>query len=106
MAWSDTADEINRIGVGTFGESVTYSPADEDAEDYEIDVVFSREYIEERAGQKAGVSGYRTVAGVRVADLEATPRRGDQIVRGSASYNIIDYQPDDGGGAVLVLQES
>lgn len=92
--WTDS----NRLQLSTFGEPVIWSPFSGTA-DYDITVVAS-----ENSWTGELVNPNYIFLWVMLADVPGIARR-DIITRNSTVYNIIDVDPDGGGGIRLTLEK-
>jgi hypothetical protein len=104
MSWEEETGKVLSAAMSAFGKSVIYKPTGGGTQ-YSITGIFESKNVEVDAGQSSPVSMKRTTLAVKLDDLNASPTKGDQIVDGSATYNIIDSQEDGGGGSLLILQK-
>lgn len=94
-------DRLLGIAVPTFGECVEYRPKSGGA--YSVIAVFDNEAELVDPDTETLVSANNPRIGVRLRDLETTPRQGDKVVAGGKLYRVIDVQEDGQGGASLFL---
>jgi hypothetical protein len=89
---------LNNAQISTFGEPVIWSPFSGTA-DYDITVVAS-----ENSFTGEPVNPNYIFLWAMLADVPGIARR-DTITRNSTVYNIIDVDPDGGGGIRLTLEK-
>ncbi len=97
--WAAAVNSLNAAVVETFGREVLYLP--ESGGEVSLRAVFqpTREAEDSSPGVYA-------VLFVRLADLAASPVRGDEIETGGARYKVFDIEADAEGAAVLRLRKT
>lgn len=106
MAFSDLLANVDRVVLSSFGDPVTYFPADGDP--VELTGVFDAEYVRPELGQP-GVSTVSPAVFIRLSDLPGL----DPVVDTQAlvqinglNYRIWEAKPDGQGGIYLILHRT
>ena len=94
--WTSLLDQVNRGVINTLGREVQYVPAGSAAK--HIKAIF-----EATSAGESAVPGARAIAFVRLADLDAPPATGDQMVVDGLTYKLHKIEADGQGGARLGL---
>jgi len=103
MAFSDLASLVQGACKDTFGESVEYRPLSGDA--VSITAVFDRVWTEVDPASGVAIQTNEPTLGLDLSDLDAEPAEGDTVLINSADvYQVIEFQRDGQGWAVLRLQ--
>lgn len=96
--WSRLTNVANGVSQRFFGEPAIYRSADVDTN---ISALFEVAWVEVN-----GVSAQALTCQIRLADIPAKPKKGDQIVRGTTVYGVTPPQIDgDGSILTLILKE-
>jgi hypothetical protein len=96
--WQAAVKDLDATVLRTFGREVLYLP--EAGGQAPIRAVFqpAREAVDSSPGVYA-------VLFVRLADLPASPARGDEVEIGGVRYKVFDIEADAEGAAVLRLRK-
>jgi hypothetical protein len=97
--WKAAVSGLNAAVVGTFGREVVY--LSEAGGAATVRAVFQAVREPEDASP-----GVYAVLFVRLADLPATPVRGDEVEIDGARYKVFDLEADAEGAAVLRLRKA
>lgn len=102
MNWLELTDALLTQATSTFGERVVYWPASEPS--FEITAIFDATFQMLEPGGNAMIQSTQPRLGVKLSDFACPPAEGDRVeVRGTI-YDVVEYQPDGQGGAMLMLQ--
>lgn len=102
MGFQDLADGVLEACKGTFGETVSYTPAGGSAES--ITGIFNAKTQVVEDGLPVILD--QPNLGVVLADLSSAPRVGDTVVVRGVSYRVSNVENDGEGGSVLSLQKA
>lgn len=100
---------VNVAVADTFGQAVTYNPAD--GAPFSIVGIFDRHHeivLDEVAKSESIGKGHSTTAPVitvRLAQFATQPLQDDEVTIGSETFMVYDVQPDGRGMADLILRE-
>ncbi|TDB48230.1 head-tail joining protein [Photorhabdus khanii] len=90
-----------------FGDTVEYKPSG--GEPYFINGIFDRAYTQtvESLDDTSTINTTSPVLGVRDAEFQAPPRKGDRVFVGVVNtlFAVADVQPDSHGGTKLILNK-
>jgi hypothetical protein len=103
MSWPILAKQMLSVGIGTFGQSVIYTPLA--GSPVTIQGVFDVPHSEIQLGHISPVSSVSPKLGIRLDDLSLKPKKGDTVTVGSVVYRVIDSEEDGQGGSTLKLQK-
>lgn len=109
MDWSTLTDLTMKACRDTFNEgTATYRPlkSQPGQPDYTITPIVDEAHFSALTEHQVPVSTVEPMIGVRNADMQATPRKGDQVVlpkRGT--YEVVEVQPDGQAGTTLKLRK-
>jgi hypothetical protein len=98
-SWESAVSDLNAAVVDTFGREVLYLP--ESGGQVTVRAVFQPAREAEDASP-----GVYAVLFVRLADLPATPVRGDEVEIEAVRYKVFDIEADAEGAAVLRLRKT
>ena len=96
--WHEAVKDLDAAVVQTFGREVLYLPEAGGAAT--VRAVFQPARETEDASP-----GVYAVLFVRLADLPASPTRGDEVEIGGVRYKVFDIEADPQGAAVLKLRK-
>ncbi len=104
MAWSDATSAVLLQVLGTFGQTVVYTPAS--GTPVTITGVFDKEATAiDLGGGMPAVSSVSPVLLIKLSDLVAKPAKGDRVTVAGTNYRMIDSEEDGQGGSKLRLQK-
>lgn len=104
MSWAAHTDRVISQCVKTFATSVIYIP--KVGPQKTINAVFDKDYAEVEILDGPPVQSTGPRIGIRVADLDAQPTRGDKCTISGVTYRVDEYRPDGQGGATLILDKA
>lgn len=97
------SDAVLKATTQALGVEVVYTPVIGSAQT--IQAVWDRDYVQVDPNTGAAVTSTQPRIGVRLADLDVTPKKGDTVVVAGSSLKVIDVQVDGQGGATLYLHK-
>ena len=95
---ADSFDALNRSSLRAFGAPVTYQQGTDSP--FQVTGILQKDSDEER--HQDGV--YARVF-VRLADFQARPEHGDEVVIGGLNYTVYEVAVDPTGAASLRLRQ-
>jgi hypothetical protein len=98
MAFADSVGRMDGACLRAFGREVTYLP--QAGGQATIRAIFQPT----REGEET-TPGVYAVLFVRLADLAASPGRGDEVMVDDGVYKVFDIEADTSGAAVLRLRQ-
>lgn len=103
MTWQDLTDDVMKKCRDTFPTSATYLPSG--GISYPITGIFDDAFQEVQTLDGAIIQSVGPRFGVRLNDLQATPKPNDKLEIGSKTYRVIEFRPDGEAGGVLILHD-
>lgn len=100
--WEDRVHNLLGHCTKTFGGECIHAP--ENFPRQTFDGIWSDVYITADPDTGIMVSSSDPNIGVRLADFDRAPKKGDTIIRRGVYYFIRALEPDGEGGATLVLE--
>lgn len=104
MSWSALTDNLTKATVKTFGQPVTYQPLSLPA--VSLMAIFDDKYQAVDPDSGAIITSTQPMLRVRIADLPRNPLQGDLVTISGVTYRVNDFEPDGGGGAMLLLHKN
>lgn len=101
--WEDRVHNLLGHCTATFGGDCVHAPENFPRQNFEG--IWSDVYITADPDTGLMVSTSEPNIGVRLADFNRPPKKGDKIIRKNIHYFIRALEPDGEGGATLVLEK-
>lgn len=109
MTWQSKADNVMRGLTKAFGETVTYTPIDDEipGTSFEVPGIFNETYIEVDANEGLEIITRKPNLGVRLADFsgQSNPKNGDRISIRGTDYLVESVRDDGEAGSLLLLDK-
>lgn len=105
MSWSDLTESVFKQTAELFGETCVYWP--KSSPSFEIRAIFDSAYQVLTGAQGAmAVQSLQPKVSVKLSEFPSPPDEGDRVELRGSVYDVIEFQPDSHGGAILILQKS